>query len=329
MEALKKGVYSIIYQGVNITADIASTVTSVTYTDNLHGESDEIDIRIADPTGKWRKGWYPTKGDRISMAIGWEGEVKLNCGTFQLDEMEFNFSPDSINLRGISTEITEAVRQKNTVAYENVTLETIANKIAADHGYQVVGNFDGLWFERITQNGESSISFLRRLAEQYGYIFKITDSKLVFYKMQIIDAASAVATITRGDISGGSLRDVVRDLYRACEVSYLDPKTGETYTREVADAHIVKGDVLKINERAESQYNAEQRAAAELYRVNAREVMGSLDIKHGSPRLLAGSACNLSGFGALDGKYMIDKSRHTIDRSGGYKTSVDVRRVHV
>ena len=47
----------------------------------------------------------------------------------------------------------------------------------------------------------------------------------------------------------------------------------------------------------------------------------------GAPDLVAGVNVTLSGFHALDGKYQITTSRHTITRGQGYTTSIDCRRV--
>ena len=328
MEAVKKGVYIIQYDSVNITAQIAHMVERVTYTDHMHGTSDEIEITIEDHDSRWKNGWYPTKGNKLYMAIGWEGDKLMPCGTFQLDEMEYSFGPDKINLRGMATEVKAALRQANSKAFENVTLEDVAKTIAANHGYSVVGEFEPITFSRITQKQERDLSFLKRLAESYGYIFKIVDTKLVFYKLEKIDSTPAVHIIERKDIQGGSLRDAVRGVFKGAQVSYTDPKTGRTISHSITDPSKVKGDIVKINERVENPQQAEARAKAALYQANYSEMSGSLTLL-GNTKLLAGSTVTLSGFGKLDGNYKIEQSKHTIDRSGGYKTDIDVRRLNV
>ena len=55
------------------------------------------------------------------------------------------------------------------------------NEIAKKHNLTLVGEIDDIRVERITQNKERDLTFLKTLAEQYGYIFKITDNQLVFY----------------------------------------------------------------------------------------------------------------------------------------------------
>lgn len=71
---------------------------------------------------------------------------------------------------------------------------------------------------------------MKTLAEQYGYIFKITDNQLVFYKTQkLIDAKSA-KIINRSECSRINLREKTSQNYKAVTVSYHNPKTGKTIT---------------------------------------------------------------------------------------------------
>ena len=86
--------------------------------------------------------------------------------------------------KAIATGITKSLRQNNSVAYENKNLKQIVNEIADKHGYTLIGEISDIRIDRITQNKERDLTFLKTLAEQYGYIFKITDNQLVFYKTQ-------------------------------------------------------------------------------------------------------------------------------------------------
>jgi phage protein D len=72
--------YSIRYNQKDITKEIASFISSITYTDNSEGESDDLQIQLDDSTNLWVNGWYPMKGDKISLRIG-----KMECGQFEID----------------------------------------------------------------------------------------------------------------------------------------------------------------------------------------------------------------------------------------------------
>lgn len=325
-EKVKKPVFFLEYEQKDITAYITPFVLSVTYTDYEHGKSDEIEIQVEDREHLWKSSWYPAKGDVLTLKIGYEGEGLLPCGSFEIDEIELSAPPDTVTLRGLGTNIKKALRQENTKAYENMSLKEIASEIAQKHGLKLVGEIKDIKIRRITQKQERDIAFLKRLAEDYGYVFKITDGKLVFYEVEKLESADSIFVIDRKDMISFSLRDKTHELYKACEVSYHDPKSKRLITHTVEAEGIVKGDVLKIHERCENKEQAIAKAKAALVRKNGLQTEGSITVI-GNPKLVAGSNIEITGLYALSGKYHIKSSRHTIDRASGYKTELEVKRV--
>ena len=326
MEKVRRPVFFIEYEQKEITTYITPFVLSVTYTDYEHGKSDEIDIKLEDRDHIWKSFWYPQKGDLISLKIGYEGEPLLPCGSFEIDEIELSAPPDVVSIKGLATNIKKALRQNNTKAYENKTLKQIAEEIAKKHRFEIVGEIKDIKIKRITQKQERDLSFLKRLAEDYGYIFKIADGKLVFYELDKLESANAVYVINRKDMISFSLRDKTHELYNACVVSYHDPKTKKLITHTEKADGVVKGDILKINERWENKEQAIAKAKAAIARRNSLQTEGNITVI-GNPKLVAGSNIEVSGLYTLNGKYHIQSSRHTTDRSSGYRTELEVRRV--
>ncbi len=326
MVKVRRPIFFLEYEKKDITAYITPFVLSINYTDNVHGKSDEIEIQIEDKEHLWKSSWYPQKGDAITLKIGYEGEPLLPCGSFEIDEIELSAPPDVVILKGLSTNIKKALRQDNTKAYENKTLKQIALEIAKKHGFELVGEIKDIKIKRITQKQERDIAFLKRLAEDYGYIFKITDNKLVFYEIGKLESANTIFVIDRKDMISYSFRDKTYELYRACEVSYHDPKTKKLITHTEKAEGITKGDVLKINERCENKEQAIAKAKAHLHNKNKMQTEGRITLI-GNPKLCAGLNIELTGLHILNGKYHIETAKHTIDRHSGYKTELEVRRV--
>ncbi|HZC45308.1 MAG TPA: hypothetical protein VE243_02470, partial [Candidatus Acidoferrum sp.] len=75
------------YLGVNITADVSEMVLAIRYVDRLDGASGELEVDLEDSAKRWQGPWYPTLGDIVSLQIGYRGEVLLDCGEFQIDEL--------------------------------------------------------------------------------------------------------------------------------------------------------------------------------------------------------------------------------------------------
>ncbi|MDD3012623.1 MAG: hypothetical protein PHC34_02845 [Candidatus Gastranaerophilales bacterium] len=310
----------IIYEKIDITASIAPYVIAVSYTDFEHGQSDEIEIQLEDRSNLWKADWYPSKGDSLNLNIGYKGEKLLNCGSFEIDEIEIASPPDTIILKALAANIKKALRQKNSVAYENKTLKQIAQEIADKHNYQLVWNIQDLKIKRITQNKQKDLTFLKNLAEEYGYIFKITDNKLVFYETEKLKSANPTIIFNRQDLISFNIKDKTSNDYKSCKVSYHDPKTKKVVSIAVKNDKSVKGDTLKINKRCENKEQAILKAKAAL---SNPHVEGTITVT-GNPNLVAGMNIELKGLYHLSGKYHVTQVKHIFDRINGYKTELEI-----
>src|SRR5574344_1774116 len=91
-----KPTFKIEYNKKDITKDVSNYVVNIEYTDFEHGQSDEISITFEDSEKLWQNAWIPSKGDSLRLFIGYEGEKLLNCGVFEIDEIEFATPPDTL-----------------------------------------------------------------------------------------------------------------------------------------------------------------------------------------------------------------------------------------
>ena len=207
-------IFELFYEQKNITKDVSPYVTSIEYTDVEHGESDELQISFEDSEKLWQGAWIPTKGDALRAYIGYEAEKLLNCGVFEIDELEYDTPPDVITVKGLATGIKKPLRQKNSQGYENKTLKQIAKEIADKHGYTLVGEVADIRVDRITQNKERDLTFLTKLAEEYGYIFKIAENNLVFYDVKKLKGANSTQIFYKSDLLHINLREKTSQKYR-------------------------------------------------------------------------------------------------------------------
>ena len=110
-------IFKIEYNQKNITKDVSDYVLNIRYTDFEHGQSDEIEITFEDSNVLWSSSWLPSKGDALRLYIGYAGEKLLNCGIFEIDEIEFESPPDTLIVKAMATGIKKAFRQANSVGY--------------------------------------------------------------------------------------------------------------------------------------------------------------------------------------------------------------------
>lgn len=317
-----KPIFKVEYEKIDITASIAPYILSVIYTDFEHGQSDEVEIQIEDTNHLWKADWYPSKGDALKLNIGYEGEKLLNCGSFEIDEMEFASPPDTITLKALAANIKKALRQNNSVAYENKTLKQIAQEVAQKHNLTLIGSIRDVRIKRITQNKKRDLEFLKNLAEEYGYIFKISDNKLTFYETAKLKSANPSLIINRQDLISFSIRDKTHDQYKACTVTYHDPKTKKLVNSSIK-GNSNKADTLKLNKRCENKEQAILKAQAGINKNSPVE--GNISIM-GNPHLVAGLNIELKGLYHLSGKYHITQVKHSIDRMTGYRTELEVQK---
>lgn len=323
-----KPVIQILYNNKDITTSIDKYVESVTYTDYEKDQSDELEIVLNDYDKLFQTSWYPSKGDKVSVKMGYKGQPLLNCGTFTIDEPELNLSPDGNKfvIRALAASINEKIRQKNSKSYRNKTLIDIAREIAKKHGYTVAGSAGFIKLPYEIQNKESDMAFLRRIAETYGYIFKLTDNVISFIQSDSLEASKPLSTIYRKDIKSASFRDCAAKTYTACTVKYLSPKTGKlvSYTAR-SNKKGVKSEVLKLDVQCATKEAAKAAALAGLKR-GSKEVEADVEFKLGHSKAYAGVNFDVKFDIIHDGRFHITQSTHTVAREN-YETNIRIKKI--
>jgi phage protein D len=233
--------YKVIYEGKNITKDVSDYLLSLSYTDKNTGESDEIELEFHDKDLLWQNDWYPEKGSKIQLQII-DGNSLLDCGTFNIDEVEYKSerdSADTVSIRGMAASVTKALRTKTSSGHENKTLKELCNTIAAKHGLKVQGTIDDVTIGRITQYRESDLSFLFRIAEKYGYSFSVRDNLLVFTSLKMLYKQKHVLTLDKSQCTSFSFKDSSKEAVQQASLAYHDPWENKNLT-----ASIDKDDML-------------------------------------------------------------------------------------
>ena len=306
-------------------------VTEITYTDHESHLSDEIEVRLEDRDKRWQGPWYPSQGELLNLQIGYADEPLLPCGNFEIDELELDGGAggDVFHIKGIGAGITPSLRTALSAGYENQTLLQVANTVAARHGFSVTGSPAALnlQFARVTQNNETDLAFLHRLANRYNYDFSVRGKTLVFYARNRLEQAPTVYTVSRRNVTRFHFRGRTQNIYKAAVVSYLSPQTKQLITQSVnATPAAPNGDTLNIPARAENQQMALAQAQARLHDANMLAATGTLTMP-GTVNLMAGLTIAVNGFGAHDGTYLITSAHHKLSRASGYSSEVEVRRL--
>ena len=333
------------YNNKDISVDISKYLKSISYTDNLSGEADDLQITLEDKAGLWQSTWMPEKGallDAMLQQKYWQTlsalAQSLRLGLFEIDEITSSGYPSEVQIKAVSVPDNNTLRGiERSRSWEKAKLQVIANDIASAAGMSLFWDTEeNPVLDRAEQTEQSDLSFLYAICKDKGLALKISDKKIIVFDEAKYEAEKAKITLVKpGTIykkesgmkylfvgTGYSLRTKIRDIYAACRVNYQQGSSKSnieaTYT-----AAGKKGKTLQVNEQVESVVEALNLAKKRLREKNKDEVTGSLNML-GNFVLLSGVTVNLLGFGAFDGRYLITRASHDI--GSGYTTNIDVRR---
>ncbi|POG02229.1 late control protein D [Pseudomonas putida] len=324
------------YQHQNITHDISEHLISLTYSDFLSGQADSLDVELEDVEGKWIDAWYPGHGDLLTLSMGWQGKALRVLGNFEIDEVELNSPPSTVNIRALGAGIQSALRTTEHRAYENMTLDAVAKQIAARQGLELVGNIEPIKLDRLTQQ-ESDLAFLRNLAGEYDYAFKVVGARLVFHAISDLAKGVPVTSLALTELASVHVRDQIKAVPKKVQVKHKDPAKKQLISYDIQNGETVavpsssskattSADTKKQRKRAASAEVAKARAKADLAKANRERTTGGWTAM-GRPELVSGNVVTLVAAGKLGGDYLITAAHHRVTRSGGYTVDQEACRV--
>lgn len=318
MSNARKAVPSLSFNGKNVSTKLADYLESVSCEDVASGSSDSIDITLQNIDMKWMNQWYPTKGDKISGTITFQdwnkdGEnLKLNCGTFILDEVKFSGGPLKVSLGGVAIPANESFKvRERTKTWKNVTIKNIANEIAKRYGLSLSYSGPTITIASIEQSDKTDSAFLYDLCKKYGLSMKVFNNKIVVYDQTQQEKKAALATITRDSFIDDEWEytDSIEGTYTGARISYKSGEDNEEISVYLGlKAENAAGSrVLNITEVADDYDAAYYMAAAQVNQSNEQATTISGKIWP-NPKICAGICVTISGMGKANGKYFVDKS---------------------
>ena len=323
-----------LYNGKDISADLAAFMKSFSVREVLSGEADSAEITLEDREELWQGDWMPDRGALldVKMSVGnWEAPgdfCTLPLGKFEVDEITNTGPPNEAKIRLVSIPNASNLRSvEKTRAWEKTKLSQIIKDIA--DGAEMESYYDAEEDpiqERAEQSEETDLSFLQKLCKDAGLALKITDKKIVVFDISKYEQADPVMQITKGQQSVLSFecRTTIHDIYKACHVKYKHAQQDEMIDYTFTDPKRKEGQTLQVNEKVDSLEEAEKLAKKKLHEKNLEEVAVSLTMV-GNFALLASNTVQLVGWHTYDGKYLIMRSTHDI--GNGYTTKIELRRV--
>jgi len=328
------------YNGVDISRDIAPFLLSFSYTDHAGASLDEIGIELQAIDELWGGKWFPQEGDSVSAEIvaeGWDGggsqtRAPMQCGTFELCDIDVDGPPERVSLKCVSAPLGSGLRrQRKHKSWENTRLRAICADIAAGAGLSLLYDttVDPL-YSRKDQQYQSDLAFLEDFCARNGLRLKISTDRLIVFSEAEYEQRAPVFSIDKADglFTGYGFQSSLAESYRACELTYSDAegKGGYSATFTPPDAQAT-GEVLRINERVESQAEADRRARTALREKNRAANRASFTLPF-NPRIVGAATGTLLNWRPrYNGEYMVDSVTHTV--GAGATSSVELHKALV
>lgn len=231
----------VLYKNKNITSDISDYIESFSFTERAkNGESDDLTITFENSTGIWSNGWFPERGATLSVQIITENwnqpndNQMLDCGLFEIDDLNDSGPVSTFSIGALSVGITSSIRgEARSQAWENFKMSGLVNEIAKRHGFNVFfhSNYDPV-IDRFDQKNESDLEYLVKIAEYTGVNVRLSHNKIIVYEEKLYDEQEVSLTLSKNEdgFINHSFRASSADIYAACQVQFLDSKSGKLVT---------------------------------------------------------------------------------------------------
>ena len=217
----------VIFNKVDISDEIAHSISSLNYTDNSKNAIDDLEIELENLDYRWLKEWYPDENAQLLVGIHEELENETNfldLGTFYVDEP--TFEDQKLTLKCLALPLDQNIRdQKNSVAWENITLKELVTQIANKHEMNAEIYAENVFFERLDQNQETDLAFINRIVKEIGLNMKVSDDKIIIFDDEEMEKNDTIEVFNIKDyrIRSFSLKKKNKEIYDKVEVSYYDP----------------------------------------------------------------------------------------------------------
>ena len=316
--------------GVDISANVGPYLTRLSYMDFFDGDRpDTIEVHLEDTAGLFQGRCYPKKGSALRFEFGFDKPgreiVFKSAAGFEVDEIDISGPPDVVKWKATGQKPGGALHTKKSRTWENVGLEAIAQKIAGEHGLNLVFttgldiNFSFVYQERL-----SDLEFLKKLTKQSGISLSLKGGRdnltLVATNVKKAMEGEPVFEIRRQDVARFRFTDQAIQGAGGGVTRHLNHDTEELVVTEIqgeGEGHQIVMPPIGQSPAAQLQGTANKAAEGEKFY--------NLTMP-GNPRLLSGVKVNLSGWGHNDGGWAITESRHTLDAASGYVTEIKLSR---
>lgn len=323
----RRRLLDIDYNHKNIKEQLDEYLMDWTYTDNLSGQIDDLQLKLEDVEGLWLSTWFPTKGStltaRIERIFGYKENGALDksrtiIGDFEIDEISGGDSTITIMASALPQQSSLKGEQKSR-SWEKVRPKKVYEAIAKANS--VTLHFDSTnndILENVEQDNETDLEFIYRFAREQGYCLKITNKSIVILDEQDYENKAVKGTISyipKEDdeiiLVKRAFKTTLTNIYRSCTIKNHITKTKKTITATFTPPNPpAVGRKLVLKADVKTTAEAQKMARKKLREHNKNADTLTLTVVT-DRHIDAGDTYQLVGFGRMSGKYIVTQVQLT------------------
>lgn len=317
--------FQILADDKDITEKIKAALVSLTITDTTGDHADGLSLRLADYTDSLK---FPASSAKLNVHLGYKDNLH-DFGFFFVDTMSYSYPPSVLSLNANSVPFAasntyKAMQTQQTRSFDNVTLQSLVDAIAKEHGLEssIAPDIGKIGIEHIDQTDEGNIGFLYRVVRQYGGTLKPTHTKLVVLDEKGKNANNDDIPVVRLDlkeISQLSYSSKKEAKFRSVSAKYHDVDNAET--KKVTAGSAQPEFLLSYTYNNETEAKAMAKKVLDGYSLDT----DSINITTvGNPAIIAGVPIKIKGLREdIPQDWYVKTATHSLSKQG-YQTSAQL-----
>ncbi|NJM69236.1 MAG: hypothetical protein HC862_02850 [Scytonema sp. RU_4_4] len=333
---VKKPIFSsVVINAATATVSIGAHISNFSYTEIWGAAASHFEFDLADSASI-----KPTIGDYLEIKFKYADDPAanlVNTGTMRVDDTvrRYDYPLLSIGANAFDYNLGNRI----PISYTNASIRAIVETQSSVFGLSlpdlntisgaIAGTSTNVTDPKV-EKAESRAEMLALLARKYGYFFNLYLGQLIFRDISILESQPAARVLTKSDVCNDVVpqsRKTTSGNFKNVQVSYNNNGSAATgvYTATADDGALTNN---TINLSSEGYYNnfdsASRRGYGQIKESNRNWNRMSISCE-GHYLLRVGNVVQLADFYPDYGFWLIEQAVHTIRKSDGWRTQLDLR----
>jgi phage protein D len=321
--------------GVNVSEAFNQILESLTVTDKVGTTSDTASITLDDSGGSII---MPQTGSPMTILLGWRssGIGLVFTGTVDTVKGELTRGGGrtlTITAKGFDPK--GKAKQPLELHKDDATVSDFMSEAAGKAGlsFQASGKIGSIKRPYWVAGNESFIHLGQRIARELGGNFKIAGNKAIISEKNGGESVSGAALTSITAAVGDNLikADIspvfLRPRFSQARSRFYDPKKAKWEEKLVEiTAQGIAGEAIHGHRQTRADKDEAEQSSTDNQKSSERERGGGSVTIIGNPGAQPEGSCTIVGMRpGLDGTYKIDGVTHSLTRSQGYETTLELK----